>query len=744
MQRTSYTFDRANRQVRVQDANGRITTSIYDAADRISSTLNANGFRTTQVYDAAGRVIAVVDANGHRNSYIYDAAGRQTAAVDPIGRRLTYQYDAASRQTLRVDARGFRTSYVYDSDDRLVGRRYPNGARVTLAYDSASRRTVLSDATGRTSTTNDADGRTTLVINPAGLRLTHAYDAASRRKYLVEPDGARFTYTIDAAGRTSYVTNPQAQRATYTYDAASRVIGIHYANTTRTSYLYDNADRLLRVANLTSTNTTLSSFSYALDAVGNRKRVVEVTGNRVTWTYDNTYQLTNEQRSGSNSYNITYTYDPVGNRLALINGGVRTTSTYDAANELIKTQAIAGVTTITYDANGNTLLSRDPSNNRTSYTWDFENRMTQAALPLAIVDTFIYNGDGQRVQKQDSNGTTKHVWDAQNIVLETNGSNAIQVVYTLQPRVHGNLISQRRNGTTSFYLFDGMGSTTQLTDASGAVTGSYLYHSWGNVLLATNTTVNWFRFIGQLGYYYDSDTQSNYIRNRHFLPAIGRFVSTDPLTRNIAAASATFAQSYDYADNNPVNFVDPSGLTPRPTAPKLNPGPCADELRGYYKRMCSTFFNGANLFNQNNPVVQCIKKFCDGDQTGISITVRCPGQAACSDPNACAMTLPSIFGKPPITTFCPNMNTANFCDWECVIFHEIWHACADGLFRTVARKRRAEEEAHACSYLLYTSSPCTNAYFNPDIGLIIPPGPENCPGYKPQPSQTSCATCFCA
>ena len=42
----------------------------------------------------------------------------------------------------------------------------------------------------------------------------------------------------------------------------------------------------------------------------------------MTWTYDNTYQLKNEQRSGSNSYNITYTYDPVGNRLVLINGGV--------------------------------------------------------------------------------------------------------------------------------------------------------------------------------------------------------------------------------------------------------------------------------------------------------------------------------------------------------------------------------------------------------------------------------------
>ena len=233
---------------------------------------------------------------------------------------------------------------------------------------------------GRRSTF-DADGRLSVVVNPAGLRLTYAYDAASQRKYLIEPEGARFTYVFDADGRTSYVANPQAQRATYSYDAASRVTGIHFANTTRASYLYDNADRLLRVANLTSTNTTLSSFSYALDAVGNRMHVVESTGNRVTWTYDNTYQLKNEQRSGSNCYNITYTYDPVGNRLTEINGGVRTTSTYDAANELTKTQVVAGITTITYDANGNLLSSRNPSNQRTSYTWDFENRLTQVALP---------------------------------------------------------------------------------------------------------------------------------------------------------------------------------------------------------------------------------------------------------------------------------------------------------------------------------------------------------------------------
>ena len=310
------------------------------AASRAASTPTV--FVRPRSYDAASRRVALVDANGHRNSFVYDADSRQTQSIDPLGRRTTYGFDAVSRQTLRIDARGFRTSYVYDNDNRLTGQHYPDGTRVTFAYDNASRRTLLNDWTGRTTSMFDADGRLSAVISPAGLRLTYGYDAASQRKYLTEPEGARFTYSFDAAGRTNYVMNPQAQRATWSYDAASRVTGIHYANTTRTSYLYDNASRLLRVLNLSSTSTTLSSFSYALDAVGNRLRVVESTGNRVTWSYDKTYQLKNEQRSGSNGYNITYTYDPVGNRLVLINGGVRTTSSYDAANELTRSQAVRG------------------------------------------------------------------------------------------------------------------------------------------------------------------------------------------------------------------------------------------------------------------------------------------------------------------------------------------------------------------------------------------------------------------
>ena len=56
---------------------------------------------------------------------------------------------------------------------------------------------------------------------------------------------------------------------------------------------------------------------------------------RVTWTYDNTYPLTDEKRSGANSYDMTYAYDSVGNRLTKDDCTDVTTFTYDAARVVV-------------------------------------------------------------------------------------------------------------------------------------------------------------------------------------------------------------------------------------------------------------------------------------------------------------------------------------------------------------------------------------------------------------------------
>ncbi len=154
-----------------------------------------------------------------------------------------------------------------------------------------------------------------------------------------------------------------------------------------------------------------------------------------------------------------------------------------------------------------------------------------------IVDSFTYCGDGQRVQKRDSTGTTNHVWDGQNILLETNASNAIQVVYTLDPALYGNLISQSRGGVDSFYLFDALGSARQLAGSSGSVTDTYLYDSFGDILLR-GTTTNSFLYVGRLGYYNDADTSTYYLRMRVYAQVVGRFWSRDPLVLSVIGANA--------------------------------------------------------------------------------------------------------------------------------------------------------------------------------------------------------------
>ena len=385
--------------------------------------------------------------------------------------------------------------------------------------------------------------------------ITYRYDAVGQRL-----DGATdrdVHLPVRPGRRTAPCRTPEAQVTSWLYDAASRVTGQVLANGVQVSNTYDNADRLLLLANLGSGGTTLSSFAYTYNPVGNRTQVVEVDGSVVTWSYDPTYQLTNEQRSAPNSYDITYTYDAVGNRTLLVNNGAPTSYVYNPANEMATSQTSAGVTTYAFDGDGNLLTALAPGNQVTTNTWDGENRLTLVALPSGIVDTFAYNADGQRVQKQDSTGTTNHVWDGQNILLESNAGNIIQVVYTLEPVSYGNLVSASRGAVDSFYLCDGLGSTRELANSAGSVSDSYLYDSFGNIRQTTGSTVNVFRFVGRQGYYYDIDLSIYQLRARSYDQRTVRFLSRDPVSYGPSDLNA-----YRYVSANPVGKTDPSGLSP--------------------------------------------------------------------------------------------------------------------------------------------------------------------------------------
>src|SRR4029077_16825638 len=101
-------------------------------------------------------------------------------------------------------------------------------------------------------------------------------------------------------------------------------------------------------------------------------------------------------------------------------------------------------------------------------------------------------------------------------------------------------------------LADGQHSTRELTDLTGAVTDSYTYDAFGNLLRRTGATPNNYLYAGQQ---LDPNTGAYYLRARYYAPTIGRFLSTDP--RAGSPKNPKSLRRYTYAANDPVNRWDP-------------------------------------------------------------------------------------------------------------------------------------------------------------------------------------------
>ena len=391
---------------------------------------------------------------------------------------------------------------------------------------------------------------------PTKKRIQYRYTPTGQRSALIDPDGGRFTYSYDSVKRSAQVINPQGERTSYSYDAAGRRTVKKLANGSRTSFSYNAASRITSVAHLKSDTSVQARYEYQYDKAGNRTSMSETgaTTARTTWSYDDAYQLTGEHRTGSNAYRNTYVYDNRRNRTLKDLDGVRTTSTYDDANQLKWSEAAGGRTTYVFDADGNQQVVLSPSRDRVTNLWDYENRQIGVQHPAGSRETMAYDPDGKRVKLEESASTTKYVWDDQNYLQETDASDVTQVTYTNEPRTYGNLISQRKSGASHYYLFDALGSTRLVTDASQNVAENLLYDAWGNLVGSAPTLAVPFRWVGELGYLFVPSSSDYYVRARVYQPGIGRWISKDPL--GFVAGMGVFV----YVSNSPTLTVDPSGL----------------------------------------------------------------------------------------------------------------------------------------------------------------------------------------
>jgi RHS repeat-associated protein len=124
-----------------------------------------------------------------------------------------------------------------------------------------------------------------------------------------------------------------------------------------------------------------------------------------------------------------------------------------------------------------------------------------------------------------------------------------------------------------YYHLDALGSVRAVTDELGQVLSQHDFLPFGEEYNPQNPPKDRKLFTGQER---DFETGLDYFNARQLRPDLGRFLMPDPLSGWPRLTSAQGFEAYGYALNNPLRFIDPTGLeaTGRPgaQAPLLEDG----------------------------------------------------------------------------------------------------------------------------------------------------------------------------
>ena len=381
-------YDGYGMPTRVTDANSNPTSFTYDPThpEQLSSAADPLGNTVRYGYDTMGRLTSFTDAKGAKTTYGYDSVSeRVTSVTDPIGKTTYYAYDTAHNLRKVTDAKGNTIQYEYDDRNRVTKMTDQLGRFETYAYYRNTEITpttgdnlkMYTDRKGQATNFNQYDpmNRLKLMTFNDGSYLQYTYDAAGRATSIYDSISGAIGYTYNDHGCSScggrgldLISEEQTSLSTidYTYDATGRRTSMTVAGEPVVNYTYDDAGRLTGI----SRNVGGISRTYALgyDNAGRRTSVqipLANGGDFVTtvYGYDIANRITSMLLQGPTAQieNLTYTYDPNGNRLSFMRNVPQTVSpatsntNYNAANEMLAFNDKI----LAYDQNGNLLTRTD-------------------------------------------------------------------------------------------------------------------------------------------------------------------------------------------------------------------------------------------------------------------------------------------------------------------------------------------------------------------------------------------------
>ncbi|WP_437646542.1 DUF6531 domain-containing protein [Sorangium sp. So ce362] len=577
-------YDARGNLVRYTDPLGQTTTMEFANVRSLVKLTDPLGRAWDFFYDRNGRLRAIKNPRAETFEYRYDRAGRVVEEKTFDGRTLSYQYSKAGRLSRIEYPDGTWRELHYDAAGSLIGDVSPHGS-ITLERDAIGQVVagVVEDATGKVALRREWDEHGRLIAETQGEEtIRHEYDAFDRRVARILPDGRTTRYYYDANGQLVALDHEgrkllfqrdalrrEVRRYSYrgeldlcsAYDPLGRLTDRWVTALgdkarpllSRHHWTYDPLDRIL-----TATDLRWGAARFAHDAIG---MLIEAHGNasRESFTYDaaDSLSASKRERPGAcaTSEGTPWKLRP-GNVLVRDD---RYAYEYDENRRRRRRIGLGSLT-----------------NEVTEYYWDAHDRLREVTLPDGGRVVFAYDAFGRRVRKEvyppavpldvptppePEMGThpasqalppysrlagsphlrlpahvpsrvVRYLWDGNTLAAEIDSERGTRVYLfdkcTLAPVLH------EEQGAVFLYVNDHNETPKELIGEDGRVAWSAAHSAWGDLVgVFCDPKACWarpvetpIRFLGQ---YADEETGLCCTLFRYFDPAVGRWLSSDPL-----------------------------------------------------------------------------------------------------------------------------------------------------------------------------------------------------------------------
>ncbi|UDQ98816.1 polymorphic toxin-type HINT domain-containing protein [Lentisphaerota bacterium WC36G] len=590
-------YDKLGNIVKVTDAMGNNTYSIYDAANRKVEVRNDAGQKTNYEYDQTGNIVKQTVLNSTSlgftgdqvTTYSYNKLNqRLTETLNPneedLERTYSYEYDASGNQTANIKPDGTRVELSYDALNRVSQKHYPSESLndISFEYNLNGNVTKAVDSTGTTSYTyNNLEQVVTenkLTTSGQNYLVVSEYDKVGNRIKVTYPGGRFITSEYDL--RNNLIKSTDANKVTtYEYNENGSRIKLTLPNGNQTITSYDDAERVLELNTINTTNSNVIYKSrYYLNANGERVRVTEqrpsltgITENGLVRTmkyaYDAVGQLSTEIDDISGNEIVTiYSYDLLGNRLTKQVDAVTTNYNVDKLNRVLSYNDDTNTVNYIYDANGNR-ISKTFDGNTHEYQYDSDGRLIKVLENSSEIFSAKYDYRMRRTETFENNTVKHYIYDGGTNIQERSATGSLtkqlirgsgmgggigSVLYT-DSSEDGADDEDGESEQRRFFIYNAIGSTVALTNAVSEVMSANCYDAFGKVVasLTDGEDTETRKFCTK------ERSESIGLDNfgfRYYDYELGRFLTRDP------AGYPDGPNNYLYCNNNPVNKIDPLGL----------------------------------------------------------------------------------------------------------------------------------------------------------------------------------------